>query len=42
VRAENLALAPNGAGVRGRVTGAAYHGAATLLTCSPMGPMRRS
>ena len=35
LRAENLAIAPNGGGIRGRVTGAAYHGAATLLTVQP-------
>ena len=35
LRAENLAITPNGSGIRGRVTGAAYHGAATLVTVQP-------
>jgi iron(III) transport system ATP-binding protein len=37
LRAENLALTANG-GIRGRVTAAAYHGAATLLTVAPDAP----
>ena len=35
VRAENPAIMANGSGVRGRVTGAAYHGATTILTVQP-------
>jgi iron(III) transport system ATP-binding protein len=35
LRAENLAIAPNGSGIRGRVTGFAFHGNATLLTVQP-------
>ena len=35
LRAENLAITPNGSGIRGRVTGAAYHGATTILTVQP-------
>jgi len=35
LRAENLALSANGSGIRGRVTGAAYRGAATVLTVRP-------
>jgi iron(III) transport system ATP-binding protein len=35
LRPEGLALSANGRGIRGRVTGAAYHGAATLLTVRP-------
>ena len=38
LRAENLALSANGSGIRGRVTGVAYHGAATLLTVKPDAP----
>jgi iron(III) transport system ATP-binding protein len=38
LRAENLALAANGNGIRARVTSAAYHGAATLLTVQPDAP----
>jgi iron(III) transport system ATP-binding protein len=38
LRAENLALAANGSGIRGHVTAAAYHGAATLLTVQPDAP----
>ncbi len=34
LRAEDLAIT-NGSGIRGRVTGLAYHGAATLLTVEP-------
>jgi iron(III) transport system ATP-binding protein len=35
VRAENLALASNGSGIRGRVTGIGYHGAGSLLIIKP-------
>ena len=35
LRAENLAITANGSGIRGRVTGAAYHGATTILTVQP-------
>jgi iron(III) transport system ATP-binding protein len=35
LRAENLALSLIGTGIRGRVTGLAYHGAATVLTVQP-------
>jgi iron(III) transport system ATP-binding protein len=35
LRAEDLSTACNGAGIRGRVTGLAFHGAATLLTVQP-------
>jgi iron(III) transport system ATP-binding protein len=35
VRAENLALASNGCGIRGRVTGIGYHGAGSLLIIKP-------
>ena len=35
LRAENLAITASGSGIRGRVTGAAYHGATTILTVQP-------
>ncbi|MPZ37932.1 MAG: ATP-binding cassette domain-containing protein [Rhizobiales bacterium] len=35
LRAEDLSIATNGGGIRGRVTGGAYHGAATLVTVQP-------
>jgi iron(III) transport system ATP-binding protein len=35
LRAENLAIATNGNGIRGRVTGLAFHGAATLVSVQP-------
>ena len=35
VRAENPAITANGSGVRGPVTGAAYHGATIILTVQP-------
>jgi len=38
VRAEELAIMQNGSGIRGRVTGATYHGAATLVTVQPDAP----
>ena len=38
LRAENLALSLIGTGIPGRVTGLAYHGAATLLTVQPDAP----
>jgi iron(III) transport system ATP-binding protein len=38
LRAESLALVANGNGIRGRVTGAAYHGATTLVTVKPDAP----
>ena len=34
-RTENLSIAANGSGIRGHVTGLAFHGAATLLTVQP-------
>ena len=37
LRSENLAITPSG-GIRGRVTGLAFHGAATLLTVQPDSP----
>jgi iron(III) transport system ATP-binding protein len=38
VRAEELAIMQDGSGIRGRVTGATYHGAATLVTVQPDAP----
>jgi hypothetical protein len=35
LRAEDLSITTNGGGIRGRVTGAAYQGAATLVTVQP-------
>lgn len=35
VRAEDLALASNGSGIRGRVTGIGYHGAGSLVIVKP-------